>query len=362
MESDACVRCVRDGDCCDGQELEGTGYNHPVVILQVRATHCSVAKITSQPPKSRSLSRRIPISQIPPPFDALDLDASPELYLETGIMEKQSYIVIEHIFSIPLSMLRSKSYKHNSCAFDTRLRQESYIRLIERFGINIEGEEWVETLVLALRSADRGRRQRVTFRDPWEEMRGHTSLPSTRRNRGSPRRSLDRRSYSEPTPSTTIPALPPPRRTPTQTRTAIPRSPRFEWYTYDRATARSILRSLAVERTLLQNPSPLPLPLPSSPSPHYLAPVQTAWRPHPHPQTPSRPPRSTYQTVLPSVERYDRAHWDARIQDTNSRNDDLERGGHGGEDDQGDCDGRVFAQLVMLFLGVGALFLWFYRG
>lgn len=312
-------------------------------------------QITSQPPKLKNLAKRIPISQNRPPHDFPNSVSALELYLETSMMEKQSYVVLEHIFSTPLTMLRSKSYKHDSYAFDIRLRKESFLQLVERFGIGIDAQEWVETFEVALKSVNDGRRQRVTFRDPWEDVRTDTSIPSTKRNHKSPSRFSDQRRHSEPASSTTLPVPPPPRLP--QTRT-VPASTR-DWHSCSRTTDRSILRELAVERTpLLQHPSPGPL---SSLSPPYLAPVSNNRHQQYHTQIPSRPQRSNYQAALPSVERYDRSHWDARIRNTNTRTHDLEWGGSSGEDGEGDCDGRLFVQLVVIFLSVGGLFWWFYE-
>ncbi|KAB8294815.1 hypothetical protein EYC80_006776 [Monilinia laxa] len=332
VESDESIKCVRDGSCCDGIELDSAGYNHPVIILQVQGASCSVAKITSQPPKFKNLAKRIPISQNLPPHDFPNSNSALELYVETSMMEKTIlYSPRTHLFNPPLNA-----------------------PLAERFGISIDTGEWVETYEVALRSVNNGRRQKVTFKDPWEDIRSDTSDPCTKRKPENLKRSIDQRHHAEPTSSTTLPALPPPRLPQTRTVSTSTR----DWYTYNLATDRSILRELAVERTpLLQNPSPVPLP---SSSPRYLAPVQPNRHQQYYTLTSSRSQRSNYQAALPSVERYDRSHWDARIRNTNTRTHDLESGGNSGEDGEGDCDGRLFVQLVVIFLSVGGLFWWLY--
>ncbi|KAF7870588.1 hypothetical protein EAF04_004332 [Stromatinia cepivora] len=360
-ESDEPLVCSRGESCCNGRKLDDDGYNHPVVILCYEGTICYIAMITSKTRKKYHVATRIPISQILPDID--DLDPEVKLYLESGEMNKQSFIIIEHLFPISLSMLRSISFKPDSRAFDTRLCKQSSMNLADMFNLNEARVKWVDTVIVkakevngAERRQRRQRGQRVTFSDPWEEIRGNM----TEANCSTPRQALDQRSHSEPTPSaTSIPSLLA-TRVP-QTQTTLPVPPTREWYTYDRATDRSILRELPAERqALFQHPSPIPLP--PSPFPNNTPPFQQTWHQQYHTVTPSRPPRSNYHGALPSVERYDRSHWDARIRNSNTRTHDLERGrtesiGDGGE---GSCNGGLFVQIVVVFLGVVGFIGWLY--
>lgn len=77
-----------------------------------------------------------------------DNDGATELYLENGTMDKQSYVVLEHIFQVPASRLRSCSFRSGSCAYDSRLCAQSYALLMGRLGL--EPEDWVLTMLLKL--------------------------------------------------------------------------------------------------------------------------------------------------------------------------------------------------------------------
>ena len=63
-------------------------------------------------------------------------------------MDKQSYVVLEHIFQVPTSQLRSCSFRSGSRAYDSRLCEQSYTLLMARFGLESEG--WVHTIHLEL--------------------------------------------------------------------------------------------------------------------------------------------------------------------------------------------------------------------
>jgi hypothetical protein len=77
-----------------------------------------------------------------------DNDGATELYLENGTMNKQSYVVLEHIFQVPASQLRSCSFRCGSSAYDSRLCAQSYTLLMGRLGL--EPEDWVHTILLEL--------------------------------------------------------------------------------------------------------------------------------------------------------------------------------------------------------------------
>ncbi|KAJ8066874.1 hypothetical protein OCU04_004258 [Sclerotinia nivalis] len=394
IESDGSLVCSRGESCCNGKKLDDDGYNHPVVILCYEGTTCYIAMITSKTRRRYHVATRIPISQKPQDID--DLDPGDKLYLEIGEMNKQSFIIIEHLFQIPLSMLRSIRFKPDSRAFDTRLCKQSCMDLADMFNLNEARVRWVDTVIV------RQGGQRVTFSNPWEEIRGNMNEASLS--------TPSQRSHSEPTPSATSIPTPPTTRVPqTQTTPSVPFT--REWHTYDHATDRHILRELAVERqTLLQHPSPFPNNPPPvqqtchqqnqttpsvpftrewhtydhatdrhilrelaaerqtllqhpSPSPNNPPPVQQTCHQQNHIVTPSRPPRSNYHATLPSVEHYDRSHWDARIRNSNTGTHDLEHGrtqcvGDGGE---GSCNGGLSVQIVVVFLGVVGLIGWLYE-
>jgi hypothetical protein len=61
-------------------------------------------------------------------------------------MDKPSYVVLEHIFQVSASQLRSCSFHRSSRPYDSRLCKESYTLLVARFGL--EAESWVPTIVL----------------------------------------------------------------------------------------------------------------------------------------------------------------------------------------------------------------------
>lgn len=46
VDTDKAIKCIREGNCCDGIELDSAGYNHPVVVLRVRGDGCEVAKVS----------------------------------------------------------------------------------------------------------------------------------------------------------------------------------------------------------------------------------------------------------------------------------------------------------------------------
>ncbi|KAF7898638.1 hypothetical protein EAF00_005084 [Botryotinia globosa] len=379
LESDGDLVCNRGKTCCNGRCLNHEGYNHPVVILEHEGDICSVAmveiclficsmlllvrkKMTSKPRQKHNQTSRIAISQTPRDLENPDTDLEIKLYLEAGKTLKQpSFIVTEHIHPTPLSTLRAYGFKSDSRAFDKRLCKTSYLDLIEIFDMDKDRVEWIDTVVMKGKegnvNSERRRGQngpRVTFRDPWEEIRGN-ALASQQIPEGT-RRPLDQRSLSEPTRSIDFPHLP---QTTPQIHT-VPTTPSPGWYTYSRAT------SLSNERqSLTQNSYPIPSHLPPSPSPS--PPLPTGHQQY-HTNVPSRPSRPTYHVALPSVERYDRSHWDARIRNSNTRTHDLEGGGFGSRSgnenwngDEGETyEGGLFVQLVVVFLGLGGFVWWLY--
>ncbi|TGO81385.1 hypothetical protein BPOR_1178g00020 [Botrytis porri] len=320
--------------------------------------------MTSKPRQKYNQKTRIAISQTPQDPETPDTDSQMKLYLEAGKKLKQpSFIVTEHIHPIPFSTLRAYGFHPESRAFDKRLCEKSYLDLIGVFDMDKDRVEWIDTVVMkgneGNANAERRREQkgpRVTFRDPWEEIRGNI-MASQQSSEGTGR-SLDQRRLSEPIPSTDFPHLP---QTTLQTHT-VPTTPSPGWYTYSRAT------SLANERqSLLQQSYPIPSHLPPSPSPS--PPLQTGHQQY-HTNVPSCPSRPTHHVALPSVERYDSSHWDARIRNSNSRTHDLEGGRYGGRSGNGNGNGNggegeryeggLFVQLVVAFLGLGGFVWWLY--
>jgi hypothetical protein len=63
-------------------------------------------------------------------------------------MDKQSYVVVEHIFQVPASQLRSCSFRNGSRAYDNRLCAQSYTLLMAK--LDLEPEDWVHTMLLKL--------------------------------------------------------------------------------------------------------------------------------------------------------------------------------------------------------------------
>lgn len=96
---------------------------------------------------SKKRTDRLRISQEIPaqrPYDGNDRGT--ELYLESGTMHKQSYVVLEHIFLVPALQLRSCSFRSGSRAYDHRLCGQSYTLLMASLGL--EPADWVTTIDL----------------------------------------------------------------------------------------------------------------------------------------------------------------------------------------------------------------------
>lgn len=221
---------------------------------------------------------------------------------------------------------------------------------------------WVDTDDVNLRSVKGGRRKeaRVTFRDPCDEV-GSTATKQTFSRENT---RIGQRSFSEPATTTTIPSLPRPR--PPQALTIVVPIPPTQQSTsvpYNNRTPDRLIptRFPPVAQPLLyhqrQNQSSTNIP-PLQPA--FPFPTQPTYPHHSQPQIPSRSQRAGYHARIPSVEHYDRAHWNARITD-------LERGGqgthglrrgHDGEEDEG-CDlawdGKLFVQFLVGFLVCGGL-------
>ena len=99
-----------------------------------------IANVTQVTAKERNGSfDRIRISQgRPARHPHGDNDGATELYLENGTMDKQSHVVLEHIFQVPASQLRSCSFRSGSRAYDSRLCAQSYTFLVGRLGLEPE--------------------------------------------------------------------------------------------------------------------------------------------------------------------------------------------------------------------------------
>jgi hypothetical protein len=106
-----------------------------------------MTQVTSKERNSRF--DRIRISQERPTgLPHGDNNGTTELYLENGTMDKQSYVVPEHILQVPASQLRSCSSRSGSRAYNTRLCAQSYTLLMGWLGL--EPEDWVPTRLLEL--------------------------------------------------------------------------------------------------------------------------------------------------------------------------------------------------------------------
>ena len=103
-----------------------------------------MSQVTSKDHNNRSdrlrISQKIPAE---PPYDS---NRETELHLESGTMHKQSYVVLEHIFQVLASQLRSFSFGSGSRAYDRRLCEKSYTLLMSSFGL--EPAVWVTTVDL----------------------------------------------------------------------------------------------------------------------------------------------------------------------------------------------------------------------
>lgn len=101
------------------------------------ATFLTWPQVTSQERNNRSdrlrISQEIPAQR---PYDGNDRGT--ELYLESGRMYKQSYVV--------LKQLRSYSFRRGSRAYDSRLCGQSYTLLMASLGL--EPADWVTTFEL----------------------------------------------------------------------------------------------------------------------------------------------------------------------------------------------------------------------
>ena len=257
-------------------------------------------------------------------------------------MDKPSFVVIEHIFAIPLPLLRSISFKSGAHAFDTRLRKKSYVYLMSRF--DLDGETFTDTSVVKAQETNIDSRiPRVTFSDSWRGTANHAQ-PG---NRETARQTLDQRSHTAPPPRTaTLPYVS------TTRLTSAP--PRISQYLYDSAVAGSPRILQAPETHVSIRTQPLLEPrswLQTQPNRLYDA-------------SPARPTRSHYGTIhsMPSVERYNRSYWDARTE--NLMGVDLERGGGNteGRTQRGGCNTVLFCNIVIVFCVTGGLFWWYGKG
>ena len=107
-------------------------------------------------------------------------------------MDKQSYVVLEHIFQAPASQLRSCSFRRDSRAYDSRLCEQSYTSLMGRLGLEPEG--WVHTILLELSITSsretlrrQSRQQSRTFGNSDDFVTQPLAQQSLRANRSIPR-------------------------------------------------------------------------------------------------------------------------------------------------------------------------------
>ena len=103
-----------------------------------------MSQVTSKERNNRS--DRLKISQnilAQPPYYS---NRKTELHLESGTMYKQSYVVLEHIYEVPASQLRSFSFRSGSRAYDHRLCEKSYKRFMSSLGLELA--VWATTIDL----------------------------------------------------------------------------------------------------------------------------------------------------------------------------------------------------------------------
>ncbi|KFY35506.1 hypothetical protein V494_05844 [Pseudogymnoascus sp. VKM F-4513 (FW-928)] len=124
------------------------------------------SQITSKTRKDRRVDR-LPISHEEPsaslPNGNSDSNTTitTELYLENNAkMNKQSYILLTHIFKLYASHLRSLSFRSRSRATDTRLREESYVRLMSR--LPLERGLWTHTASAVYKVGTSSSRSKMT--------------------------------------------------------------------------------------------------------------------------------------------------------------------------------------------------------
>jgi hypothetical protein len=76
-----------------------------------------MTQVTSKERNDRFDRTRIS-QETPPQQPYSDNDGATELYLENGIMDKQSYVVLEYIFQVPALQLHSCSFRSGSMTLD----------------------------------------------------------------------------------------------------------------------------------------------------------------------------------------------------------------------------------------------------
>ncbi|KAK0106866.1 hypothetical protein ONS95_003588 [Cadophora gregata] len=157
------IRCINNG-CCDQEELNDGGHNHPVVVLKITQKKgsdvlgdlvCTVACVTtfSDTTLSKYVSKRqYKVSSIP----IYDAEATPipselgsnliQLRMEEGRLKKQSYVRLQHTYQVPLSMLRQYTFR-NSRAFRQRLSEDSYKTLMGLLARTPEKYDVTKTLL-----------------------------------------------------------------------------------------------------------------------------------------------------------------------------------------------------------------------
>ncbi|KAE9377631.1 hypothetical protein N431DRAFT_500434 [Stipitochalara longipes BDJ] len=147
------VLCNRHG-CCGGAALDDGGYNHPVVVIEIKQKQnsrqlgdliCTVACATSfnDTPLSfyREQRRRrphhresIPILDSNSSSFEIDSQTIKHLVLEKGKLRKQSYVRLDHTYEVSVSRL-TQYHKGRCRAYKMRLSEESYFKLTEELGL-----------------------------------------------------------------------------------------------------------------------------------------------------------------------------------------------------------------------------------
>ncbi|RFU30384.1 hypothetical protein B7463_g5941, partial [Scytalidium lignicola] len=143
--------CMKEECFCNGGTLPKQGYNHYVIILSTKkfriGTRCAVAIITSV----RGMSLReymddyeyfkvdlIPIKQ----DDYLEYHECKEYQLrlaKNANMRKQSFVVISHIWDVPISCLKVATFSWSKLK-KLQLQRGSFDYLLSRFDIELESE------------------------------------------------------------------------------------------------------------------------------------------------------------------------------------------------------------------------------
>ncbi|KAH8652702.1 hypothetical protein BGZ60DRAFT_533564 [Tricladium varicosporioides] len=129
---------------------------HPFVVLKIRKSEfqdteplVTVVGCSSNPRPNYSFARvSTPISQLSKEeqyrtYKSATHHPDDLMYLEHGFAKKDSYVLRDHAFEIPLSHIRSFFYSQGQGTPAMRFTNDSYLRLMRM--MNLEPDFWVPT-------------------------------------------------------------------------------------------------------------------------------------------------------------------------------------------------------------------------